>query len=218
MTSCNRRTASRDSIIVRSTDGDSQSAWTAALGTKNMPSHHHKPLDLSTRSIRLLELHPGSGYDSISCTLSQHDLDDPPSYIALSYTWEQSGAKRSIVCNGMSLDIGENLWQFFCEYCRTQVLHEYTKSPSTKTFYLWVDAICIDQSNLKERNQQVAQMRYTYTRADAVIVWIGTAHGHEELAFTLTKHPDLLEVTKFQDELLSLLNKPYFSRVWVRIS
>ena len=35
---------------------------------------------------------------------------------------------------------------------------------------LWVDAICIDQSNKKEQRHQVQQMGNTYSQADRVIL------------------------------------------------
>ncbi|KAK3304996.1 heterokaryon incompatibility protein-domain-containing protein [Chaetomium strumarium] len=38
--------------------------------------------------------------------------------------------------------------------------------------YLWVDAICIDQSNSSERAQQVALMHEIYTKASSVIAWV----------------------------------------------
>ncbi|KAF2452112.1 hypothetical protein P171DRAFT_321969, partial [Karstenula rhodostoma CBS 690.94] len=39
---------------------------------------------------------------------------------------------------------------------------------------LWIDAFCIDQSNIRELNHQVAQMRDIYAAADSVIVWLGS--------------------------------------------
>jgi hypothetical protein len=210
-------TAATDKIATLNTDGDNSTSSPVHRTKKRFP-HHHTPLDLNTKSIRLLEVHLGSAQESVSCTLSQHDLNDSPSYIALSYTWDQGSTRKRISCDGMDLEIGENLWHFFWEYRKKQVLQQYTDGPSTKTCYIWIDAICIDQSSLKERNQQVAQMRDTYANAESVIVWLGLVRGHEELAFTLTRHPDLLAVPKFQTELLNLLNKPYFTRVWVRTS
>jgi len=38
---------------------------------------------------------------------------------------------------------------------------------------MWADAICIDQSNVEERAQQVAMMQQIYTKASNVIVWLG---------------------------------------------
>jgi hypothetical protein len=38
---------------------------------------------------------------------------------------------------------------------------------------LWIDAVCIDQSNNLERNHQVQQMGQIYSRAHNVVAWIG---------------------------------------------
>ena len=42
-----------------------------------------------------------------------------------------------------------------------------------KRDFLWVDAICIDQSNITERSQQVPLMRKLYEQAQKVYVWLG---------------------------------------------
>jgi hypothetical protein len=184
-----------------------------------LPSHQHIPLVANTKTIRLLQVHLKAGYESISCSLSQHSLDQKPSYIALSYTWDLGAGMRNINCDGMVLDIGQNLWNFLFEFRKKHNLRQYHSWESrSKICYLWIDAICIDQSNLEERNHQVAQMRDVYSNAESVIVWLGLAKGHEELAFLLTRHPNLLKVDEFQRELLSLLGKKYFTRVWVSCS
>jgi hypothetical protein len=38
---------------------------------------------------------------------------------------------------------------------------------------LWIDAICINQHNIQERNKQVAQMRSIYQSARRVCIWPG---------------------------------------------
>ena len=40
---------------------------------------------------------------------------------------------------------------------------------------LWIDAICIDQTNLAERNHEVNRMGKIYTLARRVVVWLGPA-------------------------------------------
>jgi hypothetical protein len=37
----------------------------------------------------------------------------------------------------------------------------------------WIDALCIDQCSILERNHQVAQMCSIYTKAQEVIAWLG---------------------------------------------
>lgn len=197
-------------------DGKDKMA-TVDVHQPKLPSHCHTPFEDGERSIRLLKVHIGSGYGRIRCTLSQHNLDNTPQYIALSYTWDQGRERKHIECNGMGLEIGENLWHFLCQFRKKQVLRQISLDVTADTHYLWIDAICIDQSSLTERNQQVALMRDVYTKAESVIVWLGLVRDCEELAFMLAKHPDLLTVAKVRSELLCLLNKPYFGRVWVRI-
>lgn len=48
---------------------------------------------------------------------------------------------------------------------------------------LWVDALCIDQRNEAERNQQVSQMNNIFETARHTILWIGPASEDSELAF-----------------------------------
>ncbi|KAH8712226.1 heterokaryon incompatibility protein-domain-containing protein [Phaeosphaeriaceae sp. PMI808] len=181
-----------------------------------LPTHLHKPLNPNKKSVRLLEVLPGFGDTPIKCILSQHSLDDNPSYTALSYTWDQDNRKRCIICNEQELEIGDNLWNFLHQFRRQRSLEQYDNGGACDSISrLWIDAVCINQSNLKERNQQVAQMRDIYTKAESVIVWLGLSRGQEELAFILAKYPSLLRVDEFQTELLSFLNKPYWTRVWV---
>lgn len=37
----------------------------------------------------------------------------------------------------------------------------------------WIDAICIDQSNVKEKNIQVPKMKQLYSTATKVVIWLG---------------------------------------------
>jgi Heterokaryon incompatibility protein (HET) len=37
----------------------------------------------------------------------------------------------------------------------------------------WIDAICINQNDIEERNAQVKRMRDIYTQLSYVLVWLG---------------------------------------------
>jgi hypothetical protein len=39
---------------------------------------------------------------------------------------------------------------------------------------LWIDALCIDQENVIERNHQVQQMGEIFSRASNVLAWLGS--------------------------------------------
>ncbi|KAI9686726.1 MAG: hypothetical protein M1822_002785 [Bathelium mastoideum] len=46
--------------------------------------------------------------------------------------------------------------------------------------YLWIDALCIDQSSAAEKSQQVSLMPHIYKMADQVIIWLGNKMTRSE--------------------------------------
>ncbi|KAL9611046.1 MAG: hypothetical protein Q9167_004293 [Letrouitia subvulpina] len=52
---------------------------------------------------------------------------------------------------------------------------------------LWVDALCIDQSNVEERGRQVQYMRQMYKYANRTMVWLGLKSRGIEEAFSLAQ-------------------------------
>jgi hypothetical protein len=106
-----------------------------------------EPLDKSKAEIRLLHLQPSLDREEvISCTLYFGDLDDRAcEYHALSYEWgDPTSISRNILINGENITIRENLW-WALWHLRDQMTE----------IVLWVDALCINQDNLEERNHQV---------------------------------------------------------------
>lgn len=45
--------------------------------------------------------------------------------------------------------------------------------------FLWIDAICINQADIRERNHEVLKMAQIYTLASRTIVWLGNAEAHD---------------------------------------
>ncbi|OAL48996.1 hypothetical protein IQ07DRAFT_487871, partial [Pyrenochaeta sp. DS3sAY3a] len=121
----------------------------------------YEPLTAQT-SIRILELLPGEKNDYIQCRLSITTRDEAPEYEALSYVWGDPSDKRIILCNGKRLKIPTNL---------RDLLHRMRDLSNIK--HLWADAICINQSDIKEVGHQVRQMSSIYSAAERVVVWTG---------------------------------------------
>jgi Heterokaryon incompatibility protein (HET) len=94
-----------------------------------------------------------------------------PTYEALSYTWGDHSVTALIQVNGIELQITLNLFR---------ALQRLRKGRKKRV--LWVDALCIDQSNLAERSEQVPRMRSIYQRAERVVVWLGDATEDSDLA------------------------------------
>jgi hypothetical protein len=130
-----------------------------------MESFEYGPIDLEGPSFRLLRLFRGTESD-IECELFQAwlDGDSAVSYEALSYTWGGTEKSASILIDGKRLDVTENLY----------LALQYLRLEETDRI-LWIDAISIDQGNLKERGHQVQQMGNIYSHAHQVIFWLGPA-------------------------------------------
>jgi hypothetical protein len=60
--------------------------------------------------------------------------------------------------------------------------------------YLWIDAICINQTDVGEKNREVPRMMQIYQAADIVVVWLGEASEVSSLAFN---HLQLLSKINF---------------------
>ncbi|PVH97245.1 HET-domain-containing protein, partial [Periconia macrospinosa] len=112
--------------------------------------------------IRILDLLPGSGADPIVAELRPMSLDNLEAYEALSYTWGTPDNAVGIELNGYRLEAGPNLFAAMTRF----------RNP-TKTRTLWIDALCINQSSIEERTQQVRLMTLIYSKAAKVLVWLG---------------------------------------------
>lgn len=77
-----------------------------------------------------------------------------------------------IGCNGGTLSVTPNL-----AGALVGIRHK------TKVKTLWIDAVCIDQGNIHERNQQVGIMNRIYQSARNVLIWIGHEERDTGLAF-----------------------------------
>ncbi|KAH6699081.1 heterokaryon incompatibility protein-domain-containing protein, partial [Leptodontidium sp. MPI-SDFR-AT-0119] len=146
----------------------------------------YEPLPSAT-CVRLIELdqrHQPNG--EISFTLHTFELNSAPPFDALSYTWGDpacpylSSTKipvhflTAVRCNGARLEVQPNLAAAFKEL-QTRDL--------SRTTYIWIDAICIDQGNPTERSSQVQMMATLYEQAELVIVWLGPEDGTVSDAF-----------------------------------
>ncbi|KAI4185415.1 MAG: hypothetical protein LQ346_005895 [Caloplaca aetnensis] len=193
----------------------------AAVHTPGIDVFQYEALS-NPRNIRLLKLLPASTRsDELDCTLDEACLDDHVSYEALSYTWGDATQRFGIRCNGQGLSITSNL-STALRYLR----------PSSTPRTLWVDAVCINQNDIGERNQQVALMRDIYTKASQVVAWLGEEHPSDSAAMDFgdrkplpvhsSEEDKVLKVMALQARLTSslmsaglLIQRGWFGRAWI---
>ncbi|KAI0108135.1 HET-domain-containing protein [Daldinia grandis] len=197
----------------------------------------------ATKTVRLLRILPKRVNGLLTCRIRSVDLDTTttPKYDAISYTWRLTAQEETdkridklskiIVCNDVQLSVEENLFN-----CLTQLERNgrhYDRD-------IWVDAICINQRDDCERNEQVSIMADIYSSAECVIVWLGAADKLTRKASELIerlsqlKNDDMLTINPqaFDDThnnfLLGYSNSPehwkalallfgrrWFTRAWV---
>jgi hypothetical protein len=159
----------------------------------------HDPLDLASRSIRLLQIKPAKdSKEQIQCDLRLTSTD--AQYTCLSYVWGDPDRGQWILVNGDRLWVRQNLWNF---------LASARKMPELRSRWIWVDAICIDQTNITEREHQVQQMGRIYSCAQEVISWLGI---NWKIAAMLITYPGR-DNTLYQ--LHAYRDSPYWGRAWI---
>ncbi|KAH6863056.1 heterokaryon incompatibility protein-domain-containing protein, partial [Alternaria alternata] len=114
------------------------------------------------RSIRVLDLAPGTWDEPVNCSLrTVHLDDDDPRYEAISYAWGDHNDRKPVICNGYAITTTRSLFE---------ALQRFRHVNTTRT--LWADALCINQADGDEKTLQVRLMSYIYTKAVRVLVWL----------------------------------------------
>jgi hypothetical protein len=133
----------------------------------------YKQLDSKLKEIRLIVLNPGLECQQITCELIIVNLTDypQPKFAALSYEWGNSEHPRyDIEISRQPFSVQKNLWQ--------ALIH--LRSRDQKQI-LWIDAICINQDDIQERNHHVGIMGQVYSTAEEVKVWLGPGLPRDRL-------------------------------------
>ncbi|EOD43764.1 putative ankyrin and het domain-containing protein [Neofusicoccum parvum UCRNP2] len=160
----------------------------------------YQPLDPRLNEIRLIKLQPvpkptdGAGYlPIINCTLRKASLEENPEYNALSYVWGDPHDTKPILLDGKLFHITVNL-----EAALRQLAADLRRRRSSHA-WLWVDAVCIDQSDTAERTHQVCQMDQIYRHAAQVVVWLGPGSiDSDDAMATLERVCDVAQSSKTQ--------------------
>lgn len=163
----------------------------------------YHPLDARAREIRLITLLPAFlPSAAVKCTLSKASLNDTIRYKALSYVWGDPNITDVVDVNGFDFPVTTNL------FSALQVLRQKYTSVS-----LWIDALCINQDDIPERNHQVNQMRAIYKDAEEVIAWLGKEDNESHLAMHLLGTWGKFRVGSLT-EFLSTIDNPFEPRAW----
>lgn len=181
--------------------------------------YNYQPLDESKLEIRLLRLISSLPAENeaeqiLRFELSTASLNQPPDFTALSYCWTEEHATCPIMLHGCKFYVRPNLFKYL-----------QTLGHERHTGLLFVDAICIDQSNIAERNAQVRLMGDVYRLATNVVAWLGDDFDFlcehlSSLIDDFQRSYDAGSRSKDVRDLALLIvgtlgGSPYWTRMWV---
>ncbi len=101
------------------------------------------------------------------------DLSHNPSFVALSYVWgSYAVTPHTITYNGCPVSVTENCWEALSHLRKDPDLKDPGRNDDG-SIALWIDAICIDQSDEAEKARQIPLMGDIYSKATSVCIWLG---------------------------------------------
>ncbi|KAJ4122732.1 hypothetical protein NW768_010173 [Fusarium equiseti] len=184
-------------------------------------------------AVRLIILDPATNQHApLSCCIIQRHLSTQPlDYYAVSYAWgqHQFSSTLEIRCNDASsrlLSITPNV----------DALLRCLRAYDTTRCW-WLDAICLDQENDREKAEQIPAMGSIFSQAQQVYIWLGPEDEVTIQMFKffrrVSKLPDM-DKAEMEKHVLTLLvstlhrvckdqytrlaeffNQPWFARRWV---
>lgn len=210
---------------------------------ERIPTHHAASLvyrPLENWQIRILSLEPGEYGTPLFASLHHVDMlyddgvlirnpDRRISYAAISYCWGEHTKQYAIHCDEARIFITKEA------HCALQRVRS-----TNVARYVWMDSVCIDQDDPKERASQVSKMLSIFKKAEVVVCWLGE-HGKNTrvaLAFLRThsmrlstdpspqplcyQQKDAIapmcsrHAVQVSSGIQEIRDRPWFRRVWVR--
>ncbi|KAE9363923.1 HET-domain-containing protein [Stipitochalara longipes BDJ] len=166
-------------------------------------------------SIRLLGLLPNKDETApIQCEVFEYSVQESSKenhlYEALSYVWGSPETPKSISIGKHSLPVTANLHAALSRLRN----HSFKR-------IIWVDFVCINQKDEKEKEHQIQLMVKIYGQANRVIVYLGEPADDSDQALeyiraaAVDESKTSFKSEKSQNAILRLLEQPWFRRIWV---
>ncbi|KAK6835106.1 hypothetical protein PG987_009800 [Apiospora arundinis] len=173
----------------------------------SFPASLYAPLT-SDHGVRFLRIEPSAALDApFVLSLRTATLFDPPKYDALSYTWADEdgddGRTVPVEIQRVNSDVGgagdrdsdfnhdeQNAFHqvFITKNCAS-ALRRLRLPDQLRD--MWIDALCINQADKRERTHQVTLMSRIYVGAEHVVVYTGEATPLTDKLFdALNQLPD----------------------------
>ena len=136
--------------------------------------NHTYGQSLGPESLRLANIFSATNSnDPIHIMLETYEDDDCPEYETVSYAW---GGENNDYTRDKPVYVGE-FWDILLQTSNCWNMLQYLR-PSRGYRLIWVDAICINQEDTRERSVQVAKMGSIYSHSLRVVIYLGIENVH----------------------------------------
>ncbi len=193
-------------------------------GHGDIERYQYTPLT-ATNSIRLIELDPGEADEELQCAIWQTQLNEAPPFEAVSYTWKDhdwpiTRPLERIVC--FETDEFEQL--LVTPNCAAALRR--LRRPN-RSRVLWIDSICINQTDNAEKASQVLMMPQIYAKARQVVIHLGDDADGSQLVMEMARNEQWFggrglprgEPPRIQAWELAIvrafISRRWFTRVWI---
>jgi hypothetical protein len=180
----------------------------------------YEEIQRNEKEIRLITLVASRDPQApIHCSLAHASLDRRPQYSALSYPWGDPSVREPIYLDGQPFQVTVNLVKAL------SAIRHYEEAR-----VIWADAVCINQTDVMEKNHQVALMGEIYKSASQVFLWLGLDDEDIQFVLPILKYdfhidPEIstaefrANVTSRQtdvwSELMHVFSAPVWTRMWI---
>jgi len=196
---------------------------------------------LDSTEIRLLVFEPQALEGPLYCSMILWDIEISNLegealqglYHTLSYRWNESGESTTLVVDGHNVEISFDL-----DLALRSILKSQSLNASQDRLILWVDAVCINQKDDRERTQQVAVMSHIYSCCRICLIWLGPMTDDSGCALDLMEsvfeackasqdHDDpdssslwrtlrMIEIQERQHFAIeAFFSRPFWERLWI---
>lgn len=159
----------------------------------------YEPLERVRKAIRLLTVFAGREEEALQSHLTHAVLDDPAVvYETISYSWGDATARDPITVDGNVVDVPASA---------VAALRCMRRAEGPRV--IWIDSICINQTDLDERAYQVGMMADIYRSAKGNLVYLGESDERTRDAFEMAErlYQEIRRKTSDFSEFHSLMRR-----------
>jgi hypothetical protein len=150
---------------------------------------------------------------------SRRKVEPACQFTAASYEWGAPHSTKSFTIHGQETTLRRNLFGFL------ETLSGLANN-STKPLLYWIDSICINQDDQKEKTNQIELLRDIYRSASSVLSWLGPMANGSNLAMKYLRGISIGAEDSInaylrgvsigaEDSINALLNRKYWTRLWM---